>query len=255
MPPAFGLYMAGGYCARKDLRGITADARREAVMSLRRSSLWYTCGRVCRPRERMYADSEGTGSRTPFIQTEGAPYRMRCPSIQVRSTCILDTLDPNATPSSAAGRAPAMAAASSWEPPSHTVSSAQATVCRRPAGCVHPGVGLGHHPRPDFPHGRVVQRGKGATLPGASVKPPYRVVHGIRPAHVKAHVLHQGLVQAAQVRVIAHHPVYRIPGDVVRGPESVSDIVQDGPALTPRDPKPRLLLLLDHEAHDLAQKD
>ena len=113
MPPAFGLYIAGGYCARTHLRRITADARREADMSLRRSSLWYTCGRACRPKERMYADADGTGSRTPFIQTEGAPYQMRSPSIQVRSTCILDTSDPSATASSAVGRAPAMAAASS----------------------------------------------------------------------------------------------------------------------------------------------
>ena len=91
------------------------------------------------PRERMYADSDGTGSRTPFIQTEGAPYRMRCSSIQVRSTCILDTSDPSATASSAAGRALAMAAASSWEPPSHTMLSAQAMLCRRPAGVCTPG--------------------------------------------------------------------------------------------------------------------
>ena len=39
MPPAFGLYMAGGYCARKDLMGITAEARRAAIMNLRKSSL------------------------------------------------------------------------------------------------------------------------------------------------------------------------------------------------------------------------
>ena len=76
MPHAFGLYMARGYCARRDLRGITADARRVAVMSLRMSSLWYVCGRACRPRERMYADSDGTGKRTPFIQTEGALHRI-----------------------------------------------------------------------------------------------------------------------------------------------------------------------------------
>ena len=67
MPPAFALYMAGGYCAREDLRGITGDERREAVIDLRRSSLSYTCRRACRIRERMYTDSDGTGSRTPFI--------------------------------------------------------------------------------------------------------------------------------------------------------------------------------------------
>ena len=94
MPPAFGLYMAGGYCARRDLRGITADAQHDALMSLRKPSLWYVCGSACRPRERLYADSDGTGNRTPFIQTKGAPYRMCCPSIHVRSTCISDTSGP-----------------------------------------------------------------------------------------------------------------------------------------------------------------
>ena len=87
----------------------------------------------------MYSDSDGTGKRTPFIQTEGTLYKIRCPSIHVRSTCILDTSEPRATASSAAGRGPAMADASSEEPPSHTVSSAQAKLCSRPAGVCTPG--------------------------------------------------------------------------------------------------------------------
>ena len=87
----------------------------------------------------MYSGSNGTGNWTPFIQIEGTPYRTRCPSIHVRSTCILDTSDPRATASSAAGRALAMADASSEEPPSQTVSSAQAKVCSRPAGVSTPG--------------------------------------------------------------------------------------------------------------------
>ena len=103
MPLAFGLYMAGGHCAHRNLRGITANARRDAVISLQKCSLWYTRGRACRPRERMYADSDGTGSRTRFIQIEGALYRMPCPSIQVRSTFILGTSDPRATASSNSG--------------------------------------------------------------------------------------------------------------------------------------------------------
>ena len=95
-----GLYMAIRCCARRELRGIAVDARRDAVMSLPKSSVWYTCGRACRPKKWMYADSDGTGSRTPFIQTQGAPYRMRCPSIQVLSTCILtlQTLGPRRPP-------------------------------------------------------------------------------------------------------------------------------------------------------------
>ena len=87
----------------------------------------------------MYSDSDGTGNRTPFNKTEGTPYRIRCPSIHVRSTCILDTSDAKATASSAAGRAPAMADASSEEPPSQTVLSAQVKLCSRPAGVCTPG--------------------------------------------------------------------------------------------------------------------
>ena len=133
----------------------------------------------------MYSDSDGTGKRTRFIQTEGTPYRIRCPFIHVRSTCILDTSQHWATASSAAGRAPRMADASSEEPPSHTVSSAHAKLCSRPAG-----VGLGEHPRPDLPHGCAAQWGERTALAGARIKPSYGVVDIVRAAHVEAHVLH-----------------------------------------------------------------
>ena len=40
LPSAFGLYMAGGYCAHQDLRGISTGARCVAVVGLQESSLW-----------------------------------------------------------------------------------------------------------------------------------------------------------------------------------------------------------------------
>ena len=117
---------AGRYCARKDLMGMTVEARRAAAMNFQNSSLWYVCGRACRPRKRMYSISDGTGSRTPFIRTEGTLYHTRCPSTQVCSTCIFDMLDPRATASSAVGRSLAMADASSGEPPSRIIGPGQA---------------------------------------------------------------------------------------------------------------------------------
>ena len=38
------------------------------------------------------------------------------------------------------------------------------------------------------------------------------------------------------MQALAHHPVYRIPRDVVWGFKSVLDIVQDGLGLTPQGP-------------------
>ena len=110
----------------------------------------------------------------------------------------------------------------------------------------------------------------------------------IGAAHVQAHVLHQGAVQVAQLRAVTHHLVYRVPGHVVWGTESVTDVVEDGPGFAPRAPavpeiivqypeevpygrsrpegelaggeepvlpKQGLLLLLYHQTHHLAQKD
>ena len=68
-----GYTWPGGIVPAGILGGITAPAQRAAVISLRKASLWELCGRACRPRERMYSDSDGTGKRTPFIETDPVP--------------------------------------------------------------------------------------------------------------------------------------------------------------------------------------
>ena len=94
----------------------------------------------------------GSGQGSPLPPLDYAPMdRIRCPSIHVSSTCILDTSEPRAMASSAAGTPPAMADASSEEPPSQTVLTTEAQQAGRG---VNSGVGLRHQPRPDPPQKR-----------------------------------------------------------------------------------------------------
>ena len=54
--------------------------------------------------------------------------------------------------------------------------------------------------------------GQRAPLPRPRVVLARGMVHILRAAHIEHHILDEGMVKAAQLHVVPHHPVDQVPG-------------------------------------------